>query len=322
MDRPETVWKADKKRFSWGVGLLVTFSAATGLARPAWVEPPVRASLVRIEGDRTLEDRLLLLPVETTGGLRFARRSLDLLFPTLSDDLLRAFFLRESEEDTPVPPGVRSASFHFGEGGGAFRLQGTFSGNEVERYWEEQGLRWGPQGGYGRTLEGEDVWGWQQENLLYGGWGLRAEQVWMGELNGRGRRLYSLKSSPRQEALSIWAQGSLVRRADVQALSGLPESSLPGTLGRVEVSLRCPSRDSAQYRWKVRLIPKDPRLLEELGDWLRMLWNTSELAQVRKLGPAIELLWEESPRFTRLRLETWSQLFLRWMRGDAYRSLL
>lgn len=309
---------------NWIRGALLGLSAGGGLAGAAWGNPGEarELTLTLVRGRGAAEQRLLFLPFRAVGGATLHLRFLDALAPGLGRRLLRRFLSLEESPELALPEGLQGAGFLFGLGGGAFRLEGSQATEEVRELLRVRGLDLEERGPDQTLFTSPEVWGWQQEGLLYGAWGGRPERLWLHGLDGLGRRVHEVRGPDRIEVLEAWRGGNGGGETDLGEFFSLPLDDVPFDLRRVELRVRRPTRRGAGYRVRVGLVPRDPGDREELVAWVQMFWEHPEDAQVRIEGPAVSVAWREDGASLGPRLETWGRRFEGWMVGDRYRTLL
>jgi hypothetical protein len=245
----------------------------------------------------------------------------DALIPAHGSALVEALFLRPGAAGGEVPPRLQEASVLFAEGAGAYRLRGPFREEEVEEFWRMRGCRWEPRGDGGGFFESRETWGVAAPGLMAGAWGPRPRRAWVGELDGRGRRLIRLAEVRPGEILRTW-----VRAGRGWGVGHVPLADLaPRIPGPRPVEL-----ESAGVRWRVheqgvrqclRLAPQRTRDLEELAEWVRMLWPGPQGAEVRRRDDLVEACWVEPRERAAARLEPWLTRVAAWIGGDPYRAV-
>lgn len=279
------------------------------------------ASLVLVDGHQRTRDRVLLLPNRVVGGLQLAVPALEELVPGGGLALVEALFVRPGAPGGEAPPRLTEAGLLFAEGGGAYRLRGPFRDGELQAFWEDRGCRWRPRDDGGGFYDSDETWGVSAPGMVLGSWGPRVRRAWVGELDGRGRRVARLAEVRPGEVLRAWVaadQGWGQGAVPLADLAPRVPGPRPVALERVGVRWRRHDGGVRQCLW---LAPRRTRDLEELGEWMRMLWPGPAEAAVRRREDMVEACWVEPSARAAVRLEEWIPRVVTWISGDPYRSV-
>ena len=305
---------------------LLRLAQALALAPVLAAAPPApdalpAATLILVDGHRGTRERLVLRPGRPVGGLQYSLPALRGLVPGAADALTEAFFARPGVPHGEAPPRLGEASLLFAEGSGAYRLRGAFRDQELEEYWQDRGCLWEPRGDGGGYFESPETWGVVAPGLVVGAWGPRPRRAWLGELDGRGRRVEKLREVRPGEVLRAWARGDEAWGAGAVPLADLAPvvpGPRPVRLERVGVRWR---RHDDGVRQCLQLTPARGRDQEALAEWVRMLWDGPDDASVRRRGAQVEACWVEPGAVAAGRLREWLPRVTAWIGGDPYRAV-
>lgn len=309
-------------RRPWLLHLAQALALAPVLAAsPAPPLPSPAATLALVEGHGPVRDRLLLLPGPVVGGLQLGLPALAELDGAAGPALLEALFSRPGAPDAGPPPRLGEAGVLFAEGSGAYRLRGPFRDEELQEHWLARGCEWTPRDDGGGFFDGPETWGVVGAQLVVGAWGARPRRAWLGELDGRGRRVHALAEVRPGELLRVWARADLGWGEGAVPLVDLaPRVPGPAPVGLERVGVRW-RRHEEGVRQCLWLEPRRARDLDELGEWVRMLWPGAADAEVRRRRSLVEACWVEGAGSSRERLRGWAPRVAAWIAGDPYRAV-
>lgn len=292
--------------------MALTLSAFSGVALAT--ELP-QVSFCRLDGVGAKETRLLLMPSEALGEIRFHRGRLDELGFGLGSELALALMGLRGYSTKVLPPSLHSVSVLFGASGGLFRWQGSFEEESLDPFLKARKLERIPSAD-GAFLEHPELWAVEYPNLIYGGWGERVERLRLVGLDGRGRRLHRLRASRARELLDYGRTPEEGAGPDLAALMNLDPAEIPYHFRRFGFRIEVDPDRPGRFRLRAQLELVDTSHRREVQEWVSLLWKGNQDLRTRSQGKQVLIQWVENPESLIPKLEGFREGLFRWLDSE------